>query len=67
MSRHITDTPENREKSHRTEEYIKHDRKDVPSAATKQLQRRPRVRNDQKRVEEFTRIDRQKDGGFGKT
>jgi len=60
MSRHIIDTPEDRENSHRAEEYIKHDRKEVPSEATKQLQRRPRTRNDKKRVEEFTRIERQK-------
>ena len=37
MSRHIIDKPENREKSHRTEEYIKHERKEMPSEATKQL------------------------------
>jgi len=60
MSRHIIDKPENREKSHRAEEYIKHERKEMPSEATKQLQRRPRDRDDKKRVEEYTRIERQK-------
>jgi hypothetical protein len=60
MSRHIIDKPEIRESSHRAAEYIKHDRKQIPSEATKQLQRRPRARADQKRVEEFTRIERQK-------
>ena len=59
MSRHILDRSKPHDGSHRAEEFIRHERKDVPSAAAKALQRRPRTGTEQKRVEEFTRIERQ--------
>lgn len=59
MSRHIIDKPAKRDTSQRMEEYLRHERSEMPSEATKALQRRPRSRNNQKRVEEFTRIERQ--------
>lgn len=62
MSRHITDHADRTTMSHRLAAFIKQDRQGVPSNATRQLQRRRRDSSDAKRVEEFVRIERHRQG-----
>lgn len=61
MSRHPLDHDHTGSDSSRTEQYSRIEREEMPSEATKKLQRRPEEVSDDKRLKEFLDIERREE------